>query len=206
MRESKLRCAVRWPSAFCFSFGQRIRSSDDHDCRPNLKRIDPPAHQTASATLQVVTERIGFDRSPRNQSAAEIRADLDTLRREMEPRGWRRWAVAGSVILAFMAIASLWFFKKPPQSRMVAPDIKVRQLAVNSADNRVINEVISPDGKYLAYVDLKGIHLQVVDLLAKAHSMPRNLLFKDAVLALAASKFVLARRVPATACRTPRCC
>lgn len=62
-----------------------------------------------------------------------------------------------------MGIASLWFLKKQSQSRTIATEIKVRQLTFNSADNRVINGVISPDGKYLSYVDLKGIHLQVVD-------------------------------------------
>ena len=59
-----------------------------------------------------------------------------------------------------MTIAGLWSSKKQSQSRPTAPEIKVRQLTVNSADNRVINGVISPDGKYLAYVDLKGMHLQ----------------------------------------------
>jgi serine/threonine protein kinase len=112
---------------------------------------------------RLINKALEKDRNQRYQSASEIRADLETLRREIEPRGLRRWTVATAVILVFIAIASLWFFKKQSRSRTITPDIKVRQLTVNSADNRVINGVISPDGKYLAYVDLKGMHLEIAD-------------------------------------------
>jgi serine/threonine protein kinase len=112
---------------------------------------------------RVIDKTLEKDRDKRYQSAGEIRADLETLKREMEPRDFRRWAVASALILVFMAIASLWFFKKHSRSGTIAPEIKVRQLTVNSADNRVISGAISPNGKYLVYIDLRGMHVEEVD-------------------------------------------
>jgi serine/threonine protein kinase/Tol biopolymer transport system component len=131
-----------------------------HDAPAAVREMNP----ALPAKLErVIDKTLETDRDKRYQSAAEIRADLETLKREMEPRGFRWWAVASTVILVFMTIASLWFFNGHLRSRTIAPEIKVRQLTVNSADNRVINGAISPDGKHLVYVDLKGMHLQEVD-------------------------------------------
>jgi serine/threonine protein kinase len=131
-----------------------------HEVPTALREVNP----AVPAKLErVINKALEKDRDNRYQTAAEIREDLKTLRRDMEPRVFRRWAIAGVVILVFMTIGSLLFFKKQSQSRTIAPEIKVRQLTVNSDDNRVINGAISPDGKYLAYVDLKGMHLQSVD-------------------------------------------
>jgi len=128
----------------------------------------PAAVREMNAALPAKLERLidktlEKNREKRYQSAAEIRADLETLKSEMKPRNRRRWAVASVLVLVFMAIASLWFFKKQPQSRTIASNIKVRQLTVNSADNRVVSGAISPNGKYLVYIDLKGMHLEAVD-------------------------------------------
>jgi len=131
-----------------------------HEVPAPLREVNP----AVPAKLErIINKALEKDRDNRYQFAAEIRADLETLRREIEPSGLHRWTVATAVIMVFMVIAGLWFFKKQSQLRTIAPEIKVRQLTVNSPDNRVINGVISPDGKYLAYVDLKGMHLQVVD-------------------------------------------
>ena len=60
-------------------------------------------------------------------------------------------------------ILGFWSARIRPQLQPIAPEVKVRQLTVNSSDNRVMNGVISPNGKFLAYVDLKGVHLQTID-------------------------------------------
>jgi Tol biopolymer transport system component len=39
-------------------------------------------------------------------------------------------------------------------------DLKQRQLTANSSENAVTGGAISPDGKYLAFADLKGIHIK----------------------------------------------
>src|SRR5205823_8598684 len=47
---------------------------------------------------------------------------------------------------------------KPPAER----ELKQQQLTANSRENAVANGKISPDGKYLAYWDVKGIHLRLI--------------------------------------------
>jgi Tol biopolymer transport system component len=39
----------------------------------------------------------------------------------------------------------------------------LRQLTANSSENRVTGGAISPDGKYLAYVALKGMHIKLIN-------------------------------------------
>jgi hypothetical protein len=41
-------------------------------------------------------------------------------------------------------------------------EAKLRQLTINSSENPVTSGTISPDGKYLAYTDLKGMHVKLV--------------------------------------------
>ncbi|MBZ5658156.1 MAG: protein kinase [Acidobacteriia bacterium] len=111
----------------------------------------------------IVGRALEKDRSVRYQTAAEIRADLESLKVDAKQRRSPWWAAAAGVTALCVVILGLWSSRRRPQLQPIAPEVKVRQLTVNSPDNRVINGVISPDGRYLAYVDLNGIHLQVVD-------------------------------------------
>jgi Tol biopolymer transport system component len=43
------------------------------------------------------------------------------------------------------------------------PDLKLRQLTTNSSENPVTSGAISPDGNYLAYTDMKGMHIKVIE-------------------------------------------
>ena len=123
--------------------------------------------RTLNAALPVKLEKIiqrsvEKDRQARYQSAAEIRADLESLKVDAKPRRSRWWAAAAGVTALCVVILGFWSARRRPQLQPI-PEVKARQLTVNSSDNRVMNGVISPDGKFLAYVDLEGIHLQVVD-------------------------------------------
>jgi hypothetical protein len=42
-------------------------------------------------------------------------------------------------------------------------EVKQRQLTANSSENAVAGGSISPDGKYLAYADLRGIHIKLIE-------------------------------------------
>jgi hypothetical protein len=90
-----------------------------------------------------------------------LRADLERLR--PAPRA-ARWplAVAAALLVALagaaIGIRSGWF-GAPPQAAELTP----RQVTANPVQDRVVRVGISPDGEYLAYADITGIHVRRID-------------------------------------------
>ena len=112
----------------------------------------------------IITRALEKDRAARYQTAAEIRADLETFQRQSAPKRLPRAWVEGLGVAAAMAVGTVLFMlNTPPKTVSVAPEIKLRQLTMNSGENPVSNGVISPDGRYLAYHDTRGLHLKVLD-------------------------------------------
>jgi len=111
----------------------------------------------------VINKAIEKDREARYQSAADIRADLEALQVDKEPGRRSRWWLTAAAAVTLVAAASFWFARQDRSSLPPAPDLKLRQLTANSPENRVQDGRISPDGKYLAYIDLKGIHVKTID-------------------------------------------
>lgn len=111
---------------------------------------------------KIINRSLQEEREVRYQTASEIRSDLEKLKVVLEPRRARWWAIAVGVFI--ISTASLWLAKRlqhPPIVR--APDLKLRQITSNSAENHVLGGLISPDGKYLVYADLKAIHLKAIE-------------------------------------------
>src|SRR3989442_8357121 len=83
---------------------------------------------------------------------------------EVSKPGRRKlWKIALSAALAITTLLVATFvvrllIHKPLAER----ELRQQQLTVNSRENAVANGTISPDGKYLAYWDVKGIHLQLI--------------------------------------------
>jgi hypothetical protein len=128
----------------------------------------------------------------RYRHASELRAELKRFRRDIgsgrvntgavtvsarQPSGYvqgagtvvaaqrvprRRWplAIAGLVVL-IAASGVVWFATH--RSQPLRPEPKPRRLTANPAGNPAMDAHISPDGKYLAYDDQSGIHLQLID-------------------------------------------
>ena len=74
----------------------------------------------------------------------------------------RRWPLTlAGVFALLLVVGTLFWFKRPQPSP--APEMKLHQLTANSSENPVGTGAISPDGKYLAYTDLKGIHIKLIE-------------------------------------------
>ena len=110
---------------------------------------------------EIINRALEKQPAARYQSVSELRADLETLKRKIDGRRARRWLLAGSVVV-MLAIAGtiLWSIRQRPSSQ--ASDIKVTQLTDNAPENPVSQGALSPDGKYLAYTDTRGIHVKLV--------------------------------------------
>jgi serine/threonine protein kinase len=114
---------------------------------------------------QIIGRALEKDREARYQSASEMRADLENLKREIQPRlrARSRELVAAGVVIIFIASAAFWFAQRQPRSPAALPDLKWRQLTSNSNEDGVGGGFISPDGKYLAYPDKLGMHVKQLE-------------------------------------------
>jgi len=110
----------------------------------------------------IINKALQKDREARYQAAEELRTDLEGLKRDLLPKVHTlRWlGVAAGVMAVVLASTVVWIKKRPPSA---LPELKLRQLTFNSPENPVDSGAISPDGKYLAYSDTKGMHIQIVD-------------------------------------------
>src|SRR5262249_2934247 len=117
------------------------------------------------AKLQdIVQKALEKNREQRYQSAADLGNDLRTLQHRLDPgRRVRKSLLAGAgTLVGFIAGTSFWYARRHSQPIPVAPEIRLRQLTANSIENRVLSGSISPDGKYLVYSDVKGMHLKAI--------------------------------------------
>jgi eukaryotic-like serine/threonine-protein kinase len=120
-----------------------------------LNRDLPPRFE------RIILKLLEKRREARHQSASELRTELQKLRARMDPRRALWLAMGAGSIVLVIAISSFWFIRR--QSVLPMPELKLRQLTANSPENHVSGGMISPDGKYLAYSDSKGLRLKVID-------------------------------------------
>jgi Tol biopolymer transport system component/DNA-binding winged helix-turn-helix (wHTH) protein len=119
----------------------------------------------------LIDKALEKDRDVRCQTAAELCADFRRLRRGKAPsHAVRRLKRAGPAIkqrlvftalgLILVLVASLtWFLARAPQEPQL---LKQRRLTANPDDLPIESAALSPDGKYLAYSDARGIHVRLL--------------------------------------------
>ena len=153
--------------------------------------IDAILHNTPTAPVRInrklpgeleriINKTLEKDRTLRYQTAADLRTDLQRLknerafarepaaafpppveRRAMPLRQSHRWLLlAGMLVLVVIGLSITWFItRKPPAA---PPEMKQRRLTAIPSENSVNLGAISPDTKYLAYSDQKGMHLKLI--------------------------------------------
>jgi len=144
-------------------------------------RINPDLPPQLEAVIEKCLEK---DRTLRYQTTSDLRADLQRLKRDtqsskvaavsgrapvvvQQPATARRnWPILAGVVAAVAVIAILavgyfagWFSSQRPYTQA---ELKPQQLTANSSEDPVAVASISPDGKYLLYSDLEGLHLRLM--------------------------------------------
>jgi len=148
--------------AFAGATGPELKEAILTQMPSPARKVNP---ELPEKLAKVVHRALEKTREARYQSASEMRADLEILKREIEPGSLgRRWAMAAAgVAIVSIASAVFWFANRQPQPSGALPEIKLRQITTNSSENRITSGSISPDGKYLAYVDTSGMHLRLIE-------------------------------------------
>jgi eukaryotic-like serine/threonine-protein kinase len=141
-------------------------------------RINPDLPAQLEGLINKCLEK---DRTLRYQTASDLRADLQRFKRDtqsskiaavsatsavaVQGAKARKWpavaAIAAVAVVVVLAVGYLagWFTSPQPYSQA---QLKPQQLTANSAEDPVAVTSISPDGKYLLYADLEGMHLRLI--------------------------------------------
>src|SRR5579862_6278115 len=147
-----------------------VRYQHASDMRADLKRLKrdtesarhsgqvPIAASPLSSSVSGSTPAVGPAAAP--SAAAKPGADF------------RHTLLYGSILI--VALLALGFgYRWFKNQHATAPKVPIaeRQLTHNPSENRLISAAISADGKYLAYVDPKGLHLSTIET-GEIHEVP----------------------------------
>ena len=112
---------------------------------------------------RIILKALDKDRNARYQSAQELLNDLGEFQRaKRRHAAWTtRLALSGAVLALAAAVGIAIIHSRGFNSD--APNILQRQLTSNPVNDSVYVGALSDDGKKLAYTDLKGIHVRLID-------------------------------------------
>jgi serine/threonine protein kinase len=117
----------------------------------------------------IINKSLEKERGERYQTASEMRTCLLAASKldgrtdaiHPEPTRHTRWpVVAIGVFALLLALGAVWFAKHQSSG---LPQLKQTQLTNNSFEIASGGGSISPDGKYLAYIEAKGMQLKLIE-------------------------------------------
>lgn len=116
---------------------------------------------------RIIDKALEKDRELRYRSASEIRDDLKSIVAGAGASTVKtllhrpRLMFAGGLLISLLlAVISIWWLKG--RQKQTVPLMSQRQLTTNSSEIPVSSGSISPDGRYLAYADSRGIHIKLI--------------------------------------------
>jgi eukaryotic-like serine/threonine-protein kinase len=134
--------------------------------RDAIRTVEPIPPRRSNPAVPAALERIILkalrkDRDLRYQRASDLRSDLERLQRSAARRT-QRILMTGTILVMMLAGGLAWYVARGRPDTLNA-SIQVRQITHNTSENRVTTGAISPDGRRVAYADLGGIHLRVIE-------------------------------------------
>jgi serine/threonine protein kinase len=159
----------------------------------------PPSPAQLNAEVPAELERIinkalEKPRDLRYQNAANMRADLERLKRDASSVGGKeaessahrtsatslkglRKATIATISVTVVLASLAWLYLRRPSA--ASPELIQKRLTFDSGENTLLSAALSPDSKYLAYSDQAGIHVKLLSsgeerLIAKPAGVPAN--------------------------------
>jgi serine/threonine protein kinase len=110
---------------------------------------------------RIILKMLEKERTARYQTAEEVLADLRRL--EQTERRGSIWTARFLMVSAAVGAALVVAIVASKRSGGGVPEIVQRQLTANPVNDSVYTAVISDDGKQVAYSDLRGVHIRLID-------------------------------------------
>jgi serine/threonine protein kinase len=148
------------------------------------KAPTPPARVNPDVPPElesIINKALEKDRNLRYQTSSDMRADLQRLKRDTQSArvlvgssrfnlpptatASRKWPLLlGAAALAALILLAAGYFGGwfAPAKPYTQAELKPQQLTANSTEDPVPVSSVSPDGKYLLYADLEGLHLRLM--------------------------------------------
>ena len=151
----------------------------------------PPSRLNAELPLkleEIIGKALEKDRKLRYQNARDLHTDLKRLKRDMEsaelrpaapsastlafaPRLRSKRAVVTATLAILVITTGLGLWRRAIRARSDVRMLSLGSVTTNPAENPVYAAAISPDGRYLAYADLTGVFVRLLET-GETHSLP----------------------------------
>jgi eukaryotic-like serine/threonine-protein kinase len=133
--------------------GLDFRYQHASEMRADLKRLKRDTSPSRPESLESEPAATGAVRDPAQESASDSVLIATVVQRH------KKAAIASALVVAALAALAWFYTHRPPKA---PTELTEKRLTFNSRENQVLAPAISPDSKYIAYMDSAGIHLKLL--------------------------------------------